>query len=165
MTTDKPKKKTDGANAPDILVWEIPFEFISPFSVDECCERLQDIKPEKSFNTRNMTIWLASIDSQNVSFQLAEAGGRLNDTWAMGDLEMLPDATTRIRGKVGRSPEIIFLFLGLGVMFLVLIPVMLKSVTGLLFVILVIGCISALIYYGFKSSRENLLRYIENSVL
>jgi len=45
----KQKKSKGIEQAPEMLLWEIPFEFISPLSLDECSSRLQEINVNKSF--------------------------------------------------------------------------------------------------------------------
>jgi hypothetical protein len=53
----KPKKRKELNQAPEMLLWEAPFEFVTPLSLDECSSRLHEINegkgvflvPQKSF--------------------------------------------------------------------------------------------------------------------
>jgi hypothetical protein len=129
----KSRKRKELEQAPEMLLWEIPFEFASALSLDECSSRLHGINAQHFFFSARRKVFLSSIEPKKVLFHLSASGGRLGEGWAVGYLEESPGNGTRVMGKVGVSPEILFSFILVGVGGLLLIPILLRSFGAFLF--------------------------------
>jgi hypothetical protein len=157
---DKPKK--DSSRAPEMLLWEIPFEFISPLSLDECSSRIHDINAHKPFLASRRKVFLSSIEPHKILFHLSEPGGKLGDGWAVGYLEESADAQTIVTGNVGISPENIFLLGALGLMGIVVLLTEIPSLRALLVTVTIVGSIYAAVFFAIRGIRSNLINQLRN---
>ena len=157
----KSKKGKAHNQAPDMLLWEVAFEFVSPLSLDECSSRLQAINTDKVFLSPTRKAFLSSVESHRILFHLSEPGGRLGEGWAVGYLEGLSEDSTQVSGKVGISPEIIFLLFGLGLAGLFLILILFRSFGAFLFLAVLMGTLVYIVYHGVRYIRTNLVNEIK----
>jgi hypothetical protein len=113
------------------------------------------------FFSSHRKVFLSSVEPKKILFHLSEPGGRLGEGWAIGYLEGLSENGTHVSGKVGISPEIIFLIFGLGLVGLFLVPALLQSFGAFLFVVVLMGSLAFVVYHGVQSIRANLISHIK----
>jgi hypothetical protein len=117
---EKPKK--DKNRAPDRLVWAIPFEFVSPLSLDDCSALIEAIK--SPYNK----IYLSSVEQKKTLFHVSQQGFKAPEAWAVGNLEALAEGHTRVSGKIGIEPSFL-ITVGFFVVFgLIVLPAALESI-------------------------------------
>jgi hypothetical protein len=156
----KQKKRKEIEQAPDMLLWEIPFEFVSHLSLDECSSRLHAINDSLSILSPRRKVFLSSVEPHKILFNLSEPGSKLGEAWAVGFLEETSGNGTQVMGKVGISPEIIFLIIGLGIAGLILAPAILHSFGAFVFIAILIASLIVVIYLGITHIRTNLVNHL-----
>lgn len=157
---DNPKKEP--TRAPEMLLWEIPFEFLSHLSLDECSSRIHEINANKSFFSATRKIYLSSVEQHKILFHLSEPGGKLGEGWAVGYLEEKPDEITLISGKAGISPEVIITLFMVGVLGLILAIMSFRSFGTLILSLMVMGSIIFAIFQGIKHIRSSLVNQLRD---
>lgn len=82
------------------LFWKSKFEFVSPYSLDECVNRLQNLDVNRKPGALPITIREVPEKSGVVDFTLSTSGPRLT-SWLIGRLEYRNEQETTVSGYTG----------------------------------------------------------------
>lgn len=158
----KPKQKPPIIKVPTILLAEKTFEFMVPYSPDECAALLHGWVGAR-LGSPELTIH--SIDPDSYQFGIRWGGG-LSSVYVTGELQQHNGASTRVAGKGGVAPEAILLFFMLVVGALVLIGMSLLEgeISGVIFFSACWLIIALAIWFGLLWARNRLLDLIYEAV-
>lgn len=95
----KRKHKNTPRKAPENLWFQKSFAFVIPRSFDDCCSHIEQLG-DGVFSSYN-SVYLSSVDQQQIAFDICKSGGRSGSVWAVGYLQAEAEHSTRIVGKVG----------------------------------------------------------------
>lgn len=155
----KLKNRKEFPQVPEILLWEVQFEFLTSLSLDESASRLHEMNATKSLFSPSPKAALDSVDQEKILFQLTQWGGALGDGWIVGDLETVGNRT-HVRGKLGTSPIVIYpiLLIAIGLIAgLVVTLMMWQSLPAFLLVLGLIGFMVFAGYVGIRNTRTRLM--------
>jgi hypothetical protein len=146
-------------NPPTRLFWKMPFEFISPLSLEECAKRLEMAVSQEYNYAGRRGVRSYGIAAETILFYLWQLSP-LGKGWVFGNLKGLASGETLVIGEIGVDYGILIRPLLLGV---ILFIFMLQSPTPINYLVFLIAMIvvwTVIVVISFQSLRSSLLAFL-----
>ena len=158
---DRPKRKLKIGDSSTYL-WPRRFEFVSPFSVEECASRLEAKDSRGLFYNTRTEVWRVGDDTY--AFNLVR--GDRSRVGARGYLKRWEAQTTHVTGEVGIEPEFILIILTfmMGMLFFLAMGIRDGNLAGATALALFLAFLSSIGVYFTKIQRDFAFYLIEDTL-